>query len=159
MVVLRVECSNEQYVAVMLTYIATAACNRVECTPFGDLFVREIRQYRERQLQGSDISPLFPLWGMCTRYLVETMLAAGLHAHISSVDLNKIPANLAGKRWSKDVIAGLPDGCHPCGENGKIDTVVVAGPMFNRPIPVNVGAAIERDGFAYTDLITQSLGV
>ncbi|QQZ27483.1 ATP-binding protein [Thiothrix subterranea] len=159
MVVLPDECSNEQYDAVMQAYIAAAARNRVECMAFGDLFVSEIRQYRERQLQGSGISPLFPLWGMCTRYLVETMLAAGLHAHISSVDLNKLPAHLAGKRWSKDVIAGFPDGCHPCGENGEIHTVVVAGPMFNKPIPVSVGAVIERDGFAYADIIPQGLGV
>lgn len=159
MVVLPDECSNEQYDAIMQAYIATAARNQVECMAFGDLFVNEIRQYRERQLQGSGISPLFPLWGMCTQYLVETMLSAGLHAHISSVDLNKLPAQLAGKRWSKDVIAGFPDDCHPCGENGEIHTVVVAGPMFNKPIPVNIGAVIERDGFAYADIIPQSLGV
>jgi diphthamide synthase (EF-2-diphthine--ammonia ligase) len=81
------------------------------------------------------------------------MLAGGLEAYVSSVDLRKLPASIAGRKWSKDLLAGLPENCDPCGENGEMHTIVVAGPMFRSPIAVRVGEIVERDGFAYADIV------
>lgn len=146
-------CSNDEYDAIMRQFIARAASNHIDCIAFGDLFVGEIRKYRETQLYGSGIEPMFPLWGIPTKTLAHDMLSAGLEAHISSVDLNKLPSQLAGKKWSRELIATLPSHCDPCGENGEIHTIVVAGPMFKQKIPINIGAIVERDGFAYADII------
>lgn len=147
------DCNTVEYDAIMQQFIQRAARDQVKYIAFGDLFISEIRKYRENQLYGSGIEPLFPLWGISTRTLIHDMLAAGLEAHISSVDLNKLPAYMAGQKLSVDLIANLPEHCDPCGENGEIHTVVVAGPMFNRKIPVDVGLIIERDGFAFADII------
>ena len=149
-------CTNEQYAAVMRNFVAEALANGVQCMAFGDLYLEDVRKYRESQLQGSGIEPLFPLWGMPVAQVVEQMLAVGLETYICCVDLKKLPAHFAGRKWSRDLIAEFPPGCDPCGENGEIHTVVVNGPMFREPIPVSVAATIERDGFAYADIIPLS---
>lgn len=99
---------------------------------------------------------MFPLWGIPTRLLAEEMLSAGLEAYVSSVDLKKLPSHFAGQKWTRDLIAQFPPGNDPCRENGEIHTVAVGGPMFCRPIPVSVGETIERNGFAYADIIPMS---
>jgi uncharacterized protein (TIGR00290 family) len=146
-------CTNEQYDAIMRQFVGEAAAQGVECMAFGDLFLEDIRRYREDQLQGSGIEPLFPLWSIPTNELAEQMLSAGLEAYISSVDLKKLPVRFAGKKWSRELIAEFPQGCDPCGENGEIHTIVTGGPMFRETIPVRLGEVIERDGFAYADII------
>jgi len=146
-------CTNEQYDAIMRQFVGEAAAQGVECMAFGDLFLEDIRRYREDQLQGSGIEPLFPLWSIPTNELAEQMLSAGLEAYISSVDLKKLPLRFAGKKWSRELIAEFPQGCDPCGENGEIHTIVTGGPMFRETIPVRLGEVIERDGFAYADII------
>lgn len=146
-------CSTKEYDAILQAFIQRAALQQIHCIAFGDLFVNEIRKYRENQLRDSGIEPLFPLWGISTRALIQDMLSAGLEAHISSVDLNKLPAHMAGQKLSMELVSSFPSYCDPCGENGEIHTVVIAGPMFNQRIPVNVGNIIERDGFAYADII------
>ena len=104
-------------------------------------------------LQGTGIEPIFPLWAIPTRELAAHMLAAGVHAFVSCVDLKKLPAHLAGRKWSRELVAELPPDCDPCGENGETHTVVVDGPMFQKTVPVTVGEIVERNGFAYADII------
>jgi diphthamide synthase (EF-2-diphthine--ammonia ligase) len=102
---------------------------------------------------GTGIDPLFPLWRVPTVELAEQMLAVGLEAYISSVDLKKLPASFVGCQWSRDLLKELPAEVDPCGENGEIHTIVVGGPMFKKSIEVEVGEVVQRDGFAYADII------
>jgi uncharacterized protein (TIGR00290 family) len=146
-------CTNEQYDAIMRQFVMESAAKGVECVAFGDLFLEDIRKYRENQLRGTGIEPVFPLWGIPTNDLVEQMLSAELEAYVSSVDLKKLPPRFAGQRWSNELISEFPQGCDPCAENGEIHTVVVDGPMFSRAIPVTVGEIVERNGSAYADII------
>jgi uncharacterized protein (TIGR00290 family) len=146
-------CTNEQYDAIMRPFVTESANKGIECLAFGDLFLEDIRKYRENQLKGTGIEPLFPLWGIPTSDLAEQMLSAGLKAYVSSVDLNKLPLRFAGQKWSRDLIAEFPKDCDPCGENGEIHTVVVDGPMFRNTILVRVGDVVNLNGFAYADII------
>ncbi len=145
-------CSNEQYQAVLRKTLLRAAEQGITAVAFGDLFLEDIRRYREAQLQDTGIEPLFPLWGRPTWELAHQMLEAGVTAYVTSVDLKRLPRSLVGQKWSGELLAELPPGCDPCGENGEFHTVVVSGPMFPEPIPVEVGEIVERDGFAYADL-------
>jgi len=146
-------CTNEQCDLVMRQFIKESAAKGIECMAFGDLFLEDIRQYRINQLKNTGIESIFPLWGIPTHKLVEEMLLAGIEAYISSVDLKKLPASFAGQRLTTDLIAKLPEGIDPCGENGETHTVIVDGPMFWTPVPVRIGEIIERNGFAYADII------
>lgn len=146
-------CTSEQCDAIMRQFVMESAANGIECMAFGDLFLEDVRTYREHQLEGTGIEPIFPLWAMPTRELAEEMLSAGLDAYVSSVDLKKLPSRFAGRRWSRELIAELPEDCDPCGENGEIHTVTVGGPMFPKAVPVTVGEVVERDGFAYADIV------
>ena len=146
-------CTIEQSDEIMGRFVSEAAAMGVACMAFGDLFLEDVRKYREEQLAGTGIEPLFPLWRSPTIELAERMLAAGLEATISSVDLKKLPADLAGRRWSRDLLKELPTGVDPCGENGEIHTIVVAGPMFSKSIEVEIGEVVQRNGFAYADVI------
>jgi diphthamide synthase (EF-2-diphthine--ammonia ligase) len=104
-------------------------------------------------LRGTGIEPVFPVWGIPTDELAQRMLSAGLEAYVSSVDLAKLPAGFAGRKWTRELLAELPDGCDPCGENGELHTIVTGGPMFREAIPVCVGRTVQRDGFAYADIL------
>ena len=146
-------CTNEQSDAIMRQFVMESAAKGIECMAFGDLFLHDIRQYREDQLRGTGIEPIFPLWGTPTRELAEQMLSAGLEAYVSSVDLKKLPSRSAGRKWSRELIAEFPQDCDPCGENGEIHTVVVGGPIFQKTVPTVVGEIVERNGFAYADII------
>jgi len=149
-------CTNEECDAIMGQFVRESAAGGIECMAFGDLFLEAARSYRENRLKGTGIEPVFPLWGMPTKELAEQMLSAGLDAYASSVDLKKLPSRLAGRKWSRELIAELPEDCDPCGENGEIHTIVEGGPMFSRAVPVTVGEIVERDGFAYADIIPMS---
>jgi len=146
-------CPMEVYNDIMRRFVEACVLEGIEYLAFGDLFLQDIREYREKQLAGTGIKPLFPLWGIPTRALAKEMLEAGLVAYVSSVDLKKLPSHFAGRRWTRQLLAEYPPECDPCGENGEIHTVVVDGPMFSRPIPVRVGEFVERDGFAYADIL------
>jgi uncharacterized protein (TIGR00290 family) len=146
-------CTIEQCDAIMRHFVTEAAAKGIECMAFGDLYLEDVRDYRVNQLTGTGIEPTFPLWGTPIRELVEQMLSAGLEAYVSSVDLSQLPSRFAGRKWSRDLLRELPEHCDPCGENGEIHTVVVGGPMFRKPIPVKVGRTVERNGFAYADII------
>jgi uncharacterized protein (TIGR00290 family) len=146
-------CSNEECTAIMRTFCEGAAADRIEHMAFGDLYLRDIRKYRETQLRDTGINPIFPIWNIPTDILAEEMLASGVEAYISCVDPQKVPADMAGRRWSRELLDELPENVDPCGENGEFHTVVVAGPMLNRRIAVHIGETVEREGFVFTDII------
>jgi uncharacterized protein (TIGR00290 family) len=146
-------CPNETYEAVMGEFVARQIAEGVEAMAFGDLFLEDIRRYRETKLAGTGITPLFPVWGLDTARLARDMISAGLVAHIACLDPRKLPASLAGRRFDLDLLAELPAGVDPCAENGEFHTFACAGPMFRRPIPVTVGEPVTRDGFVFCDLV------
>jgi len=147
------QCSNEECDAIMTDFIQASRADGIESMAFGDLFLQDIRRYRENQLRGTGITPLFPLWKIPTMALARQMLAAGVEAYISSVDLARLPGDFAGRKWSEELIHEMPAECDPCGENGEMHTIVVGGPMFRSPIPVHVGQIVERNGFMYADIV------
>lgn len=145
-------CPNEVYERVMGDAIARARANGVTHVAFGDLFLEEIRDYRVRQLSGTGIEPLFPLWGEPTDRLAAEIVDADIEAYLTCVDPAKLDPSFAGRRFDRALLAELPDTVDPCGENGEFHTCVVAGPMFREPIPVVGGEVVERDGFYFADL-------
>jgi uncharacterized protein (TIGR00290 family) len=145
-------CANEVYEAKMSEACRRAVSEGVECIAFGDLYLEDVRRYREAKLQGTGLEAVFPLWLKETRGLLREMLAAGLRARITSVDLAQLPGRFAGRELSEELLAELPDGVDPCGENGEFHTFAHAGPMFRTDIRVAAGEVLERGGFAYADL-------
>jgi len=119
---------------------------------FGDLFLRDIRAYREKQLEGSGLQPVFPLWEMPTRSLAEEMIAGGLKAKLTCVDPKHLTKDFAGRDFDRQLLADFPAGIDHCGENGEYHTFAYAGPMFSRDIKVVRGEVVERDGFVYADM-------
>jgi uncharacterized protein (TIGR00290 family) len=146
-------CPNAIYEARMGEAVARAVQDGISHIIFGDLFLADIRAYREQKLQGTGITPVFPLWDRPTLPLAQAMIASGLEAYIATVDLKKLPLEFAGRKFDAQLLADLPDGVDPCGENGEFHTCVVAGPIFSRRIPVTVGERVERDGYGYCDLV------
>ena len=147
-------CPNEVYEARMSAALATAREQGVTHIVFGDLFLTDVRAYREAKLAGTGITPLFPLWGRPTIALARDMIAAGLDTRLVCVDLKALPAALAGRRFDDTLLADLPADADPCGENGEFHTCVVGGPMFTKPLDVIAGETVTRDGFAFADLIS-----
>jgi len=146
-------CPNEVYEREMGKAIEQVKARGVTHMVFGDLFLEDIRAYREKQLAGSGITPVFPLWLKPTAALAREMIASGVEAHLVVVDLKILPAALAGRRFDIGLLASLPAGVDPCGENGEFHSFVSAGPMLARRIAVKVGDKVERDGFAFADLL------
>src|SRR5262245_23380989 len=145
-------CPNEIYERKMIEAMASARTSGVTHVIFGDLFLEDVRAYRERQLSGTGIAPVFPLWGRPTRALAYNMITAGTEAYICTVDLKKLPASFAGRRFDRVLLDALPANIDPCGENGEFHSFVSAGPMLSRKLALHTGETVERDGFAYTDL-------
>jgi uncharacterized protein (TIGR00290 family) len=145
-------CPNEVYERAMAKALGQAREAGITRILFGDLFLEDIRAYRERQLNGTGIRPMFPLWGRPTADLAEQMISGGLVAHVTCLDPRKMPRELVGRRFDRSLLAELPDGVDPCAENGEFHTCVTAGPMFRRPIAATVGKVVERDGFLFADL-------
>jgi uncharacterized protein (TIGR00290 family) len=146
-------CPNKIYEREMAAAIADAKARGVTHMIFGDLYLEDVRAYRERQLAGTGITPVFPLWQRPTDQLARDMIADGLETYLATVDLKKLPASFAGRKFDAGLLADFPPGIDPCGENGEFHSCVVAGPMLARKIPVRVGDTVERDGFAYADLL------
>ncbi len=147
-------CPNEVYEARMAAALDDAKRAGVTHVIFGDLFLEDIRRYRESKLAGSGITPVFPLWQRPTDALAREMIDAGLETYLVCVDLKQLPQSFAGRRFDHALLGALPAGADPCGENGEFHTCVVAGPMFDRRVEVRVGETVAREGFAYTDLIS-----
>jgi uncharacterized protein (TIGR00290 family) len=148
-------CSNDQYETQMRGVCERAVGEGVQAIAFGDLFLADIRAYREKQLRGTGLDPIFPVWDIPTPQLARDMIAAGVHAKITCVDPRVLPREFAGRDFDGRFLADLPAEIDPCGENGEFHTFVYAGPMFSHPIPVQLGEIVERDGFVFADLRCQ----
>jgi uncharacterized protein (TIGR00290 family) len=146
-------CPNEIYEARMGEAVASAVQQGITHIIFGDLYLADIRAYREARLAGTGITPVFPLWQRPTLPLAQAMIASGMEAYLATVDLKKLPAEFAGRKFDGHLLADLPGGVDPCGENGEFHTCVVAGPMFAHSLLVTTRERIERDGYAYCDLV------
>lgn len=146
-------CPNETYEARMATFCQQARRDGVEQIVFGDLFLADIRAYRERQLEGTGLEPSFPLWGRDTGELADAMLRAGTVAHLICIDPRRVPAGLAGRRWDSYLLRELPAGVDPCGENGEFHTFVSDGPGFSEAIAFVPGEVVVREGFVFADLV------
>jgi uncharacterized protein (TIGR00290 family) len=145
--------TNQEYEARLGGALGQLRAERgVTHVAFGDLFLTEVREYRERMLEGSGLTPLFPLWKEPTAPLVNEMVAAGVEARIVCLDPTRVGRELAGRQIDADLLAGLPSSVDPCGELGEFHTFVTAGPMLREPVPVVPGVVVERDGFVYADL-------
>ena len=145
-------CTDEQYEELMAGAVSTAIDDGVEEIVFGDLFLADIRAYREEKLSGTGLRARFPLWNRPTDQLARDMLDAGVKAVITCVDPAQAPAEMAGRTWDADLLAELPDGVDPCGENGEFHTFVWDGPGFSSPIAIETGPVVERDGFTFCDV-------
>jgi uncharacterized protein (TIGR00290 family) len=152
---IRSPCTNEQYEAKMGEALSRARYVGVEVIAFGDLFLEDIRRYREERMRGTGIEPIFPIWGIPTGELARTMIAGGLQARITCVDPKQISAKLAGRAFDEALLAELPPTADPCGERGEFHTFAHAGPMFERPIAVTIGEVVEKDGFVFADVLSQ----
>ncbi len=145
-------CSNEDYESIMREVFVRAVAEGIEEIAFGDLFLADVRAYRERQLQNTGLLPRFPLWGVPTGELAREMIDGGLKARVTCVDPRSLPADFAGREFDAALLADLPPAADPCGENGEFHTFAYAGPMFSGSIPVKTGEIVERDGFVFADL-------
>jgi uncharacterized protein (TIGR00290 family) len=146
-------CANDEYEWRMAEACRAAVADGFEAIVFGDLFLRDIREYRERKLAGSGLEPLFPLWEIPTRELAHEMIRGGLRARITCVDKKALDARFAGREFDAALLAELPAQIDPCGENGEFHTFAYAGPMFAHPIPVIGGELRDADGFVFADLM------
>lgn len=146
-------CSNADYEAIMGQAMDAALAAGVEAVAFGDLFLEDIRAYREAKLAGTGLAALFPVWGRDTRELAGEMVAAGLRAKLTCVDPKQLDASFAGRDYDAALLADLPAGVDPCGERGEFHTFVVAGPMFAAPIDVELGEVVTRAGFVFADVL------
>lgn len=151
-------CRNDEYQAAMRTAFAEARAAGVEAMAYGDLFLEDVRRYRESLMEDSGLDALFPLWGLDTRQLARDMIDAGLRARLTCIDPLHMPRHFAGREWDHSLLDALPDHVDPCGENGEFHTFVHAGPMLRQEVPVATGDTIERDGFLFTDLYPADAG-
>ena len=148
-------CSNLEYEERMRAVCGRAVAAGITAVAFGDLFLQDVRDYRIRQLEGSGLEPLFPVWHIPTEQLSRDLIAAGVKAKITCVDPSKIAKSFAGRDYDLGLLAALPPGIDPCGENGEFHTFVEDAPVFSRPIAVRTGEVVERDGFVFADLLPE----
>ncbi len=148
-------CSNLEYETRMRSACQRATSEGITAVAFGDLFLQEIRDYRVRQLHGSGLEPLFPVWDIPTAQLGRDMIASGVKAKITCVDPSKLSKSFAGRDYDLPLLQALPSDIDPCGENGEFHTFVSDAPVFSRPIGVRAGEVVERDGFVFADVLPQ----
>lgn len=146
-------CPNEIYEQRMARAIDAARRSGVAAMVFGDLFLEDVRRYRETALAGTGLTPIFPLWLRSTPEVARSLLDLGFRAVVVCVDPGQAPPELAGRWYDQELLDDLPDGVDPCGENGEFHTVVVDGPGFGHPVEVAVGEVVERDGFVFADVV------
>ncbi len=154
-------CSNEEYEARMRVVIERARNEGVTQVAFGDLFLEDIRAYRENMMAGTGIQPVFPIWCMRdeTKALAQEMLINKLRAVLTTVDPKRLDPSFSGRMYSAGLLGDLPEGVDPCGENGEFHTFCFDAPIFAHPIPVQVGETITRDGYVYSDLLHAEKGI
>jgi uncharacterized protein (TIGR00290 family) len=148
-------CSNSEYEERMRGVCQQALAEGITAVAFGDLFLQDIRDYRERQLQGTGLEPLFPVWEIPTAKLAHDMIAAGVKAKITCVDPAQVDRTFAGRDFDQALLDSLPAGVDPCGENGEFHTFVYDAPVFSSPIEVRMGEIVERDGFVFADVVPE----
>jgi uncharacterized protein (TIGR00290 family) len=146
-------CSNQEYEASMFAVVEKARAAGISAMAFGDLFLEDVRRYREERLASTGMSLHFPIWGLPTEALARDMVAAGLRARLTCVDPKQLPASFAGREFDAGLLGDLPAGVDPCGERGEFHTFAYDGPMFRRPVSVRSGEIVERDGFVFADLL------
>jgi uncharacterized protein (TIGR00290 family) len=144
-------CSNEIYEQRIAEVCRRAVDDHIDAVAFGDLYLTEIRAYREKQLKLTGLEPLFPLWDIPTDALAREMIAGGLHARLSCVDAKQLAASFAGREFDASLLSDLPPKVDPCGEGGEFHTCVYAGPMFKAPLEIETGEIVNRDGFVFAD--------
>jgi len=149
-------CTNEIYEQAMGGAMTRAKAEGVFHVVFGDLFLEDVRAYREKQLTGCGMTPVFPLWGRDTRRLAEEMIQNGVSAYLTCVDPRKLDRSFAGRRFDSELLNALPPEVDPCGENGEFHSFVNGGPMFHRTIPVMAGEVVEREGYVFADFLPQA---
>jgi len=147
-------CSNEQYELLMAQTCAKAVAEGIEGVAFGDLFLEDVRAYRERQLKDTGLEPVFPVWGLPTRALAREMIARGTRAKLTCVDTEKLDRSFVGREFDEALLAALPEDVVPCGEKGEFHSFVYAGPMLNAELSVSVGETVVRDQFVFADLVS-----
>jgi len=148
-------CSNEQYESRMKAACERALVEHIDAIAFGDLFLQDVRAYREKQLAGTGLEPLFPLWEIPTALLAREMLSGGLRAKLTCVDTKLLAASYVGRDFNSQLLSEFPATVDPCGERGEFHTCVYAGPMFTRPLQFEPGETVLRDGFAYADFVVK----
>jgi uncharacterized protein (TIGR00290 family) len=146
-------CSNEEYESRMRTAVAKAVAEGFTHVAFGDLFLEDVRRYREDRLAGSGLAPMFPIWGIPTDQLAGDMIDGGLRAVLTCVNPKQLDRSFAGRQFDRSLLADLPTGVDPCGERGEFHSFAYDGPMFNRPVAVTPGEIVDRDGFVFADMI------
>jgi uncharacterized protein (TIGR00290 family) len=149
-------CSNAEYEKVMGQFVERAKSDNVEYFAFGDLFLEDIRNYREEKLKGSGIKPVFPLWGIPTDKLSREMIGSGLRTVITCINSEQIPKEFVGREFDESFLDSLPATVDPCGENGEFHSFVFDGPMFKEKIEISLGDIVHRDDFMFADLLPQS---
>lgn len=151
-------CTNDDCERLMGAFVRDQVARGIEAMAFGDLFLEDVRAYREKKLDGTGIEPIFPLWRRPTRELAEEMIDGGLKTVLATVDPAKAPADFAGRLYDRQLLDDLPAGVDPCGENGEFHTCVLGGPMFSCGLDARVGERVARDGFVYADIILNETG-
>jgi uncharacterized protein (TIGR00290 family) len=146
-------CPNEAYEAAMARALAEARDRGFVGVAFGDLYLEDVRRYREGAMAGTGLEPLFPIWGRPTAALARQMLSEGLRARLTCVDPRVLPAAFAGREFDAALLRERPPGVDPCGENGEFHSFAWDGPMFRQPVPIRGGEVVERDGFVFADLL------
>jgi uncharacterized protein (TIGR00290 family) len=145
-------CSNAEYEAAMRAACKKAVAQGIAAVAFGDLFLEDVRAYRERQMRETGLQPLFPIWGLPTTELARQMIATGLRAKLTCIDPKVLDASFAGREFDAELLQDLPPEVDPCGERGEFHSFAYAGPMFQRGIAVAVGEVVARDGFIFADV-------
>lgn len=145
-------CSNADYECIMQEKCQNAVEAGIKCIAFGDLFLTDIRAYREKQLENSGLQPIFPVWGLPTRELARSMIQFGVRAKITCVDPKLLAPEFVGREFDEQLLSEFPPEIDPCGENGEFHTFVYAGPMFQHDLSVEVGDIVSRDGFVFADI-------
>jgi uncharacterized protein (TIGR00290 family) len=148
-------CSNEHYEGCMRNVVERAKAEGIDAVAFGDLFLEDIRAYRLKQLEGTGLEPLFPVWGIPTAELAREMITGGVRAKLTCVDPAKLDASFAGRDFDDALLRDLPAGTDPCGENGEFHTCVYEAPVFSSTIAVRTGEVVHRDNFVFADVLPE----
>jgi uncharacterized protein (TIGR00290 family) len=149
-------CSNEKYQSIMREHMLTVQKEGIKLIAFGDIFLEDIREYREKNLIGSGIEAIFPLWGKSTSKLAQQMINSGLTTYITCVDPSKLAPEFAGREFNQAFLSDLPAQVDPCGEQGEFHTFVINGPGFNKPLKIKVGELVQRRGFVFRNILPGS---